>query len=458
MSVRRAYANKDSWLNERSLTSNFGSSPILEVWNIFNTAITRKEFARTIVRFNLSAITGDISAGNLPDPRTDTTVSAYLYAFNVKHGDEQAKSFNINVHPLSQEWSEGTGLDNDEMTQTGYCNAVSADSTNPWVTTGGEYTVNSNSATQSFDHGEEDLKVNVTNMFNDWLNGVTGNFGVILKMTDAEEIKTGSTSANSTFYKKFYSRETNTRKSPYIQLEWDGSIKDDRSAISFNSSGTLWFYNIVNGQLQDLNATADFPGNITLSGLSGTSYSGITTDLTAERHEKGIYKCNITSLPLTANNYSAFKDNWFLSASPTANYTFVFTAINPASGFDDYVTSQYRITFQNIRRDYEKGDKPRIRIHIKDDSITYTALTAASTAVSNFTCTDGTIEIRESATDDVEIPAYNLSYDENGNFFEFDTDDLYTGVLYYPVIKLKLRGETYYLADPKRYTFRVIQR
>ena len=32
MTVARAYADKDTWITEASVTSNFGASPILEIW------------------------------------------------------------------------------------------------------------------------------------------------------------------------------------------------------------------------------------------------------------------------------------------------------------------------------------------------------------------------------------------------------------------------------------------
>ena len=459
MSQKRAFGTQDTSIFEKSLTANVGLAPILQLQNLFDTPKTRKQFSRILMKFNLSAITGDINPGNLPDPASDSTVTAFLYVYNCMHGDEQAASFSVNVHPLTQEWTEGNGLDLDNLTETGYASAVSADSTNPWTTTGGTYEVDANSATQSFDHGEEDLKVNITNLFNEWYAGNTGNFGVILKMTDAQEIKTGANSANSTYYKKFYGRTTNTRKRPYIALEWDDSIRDDRDSIAFNSTGMLWFYNIINGQLQDLNSTSDFPGNITISGLtSSTQASGtsITTNLTAARHSKGLYKCNIGTLALTANTYTAFKDNWFVSASPTANYTFDFETTNPSSGFDEYKTSSYKIVLRNLKDRYEENSKTRIFINIKDDSLTWTPMTAATTAASTFTCTDATFEIREVDTDEVELPAENLSYDKNGNFFTIDTTNLYTGYKYYPVIKLNIRGETVYLRDQKKYCFEII--
>ena len=34
--IARAFATKDTWITEQSVTSNFGASPILETWTKFN--------------------------------------------------------------------------------------------------------------------------------------------------------------------------------------------------------------------------------------------------------------------------------------------------------------------------------------------------------------------------------------------------------------------------------------
>lgn len=466
-SIARAFCDRDTTIFEKSITANAGGSPILQLSNIYNGIKLTKQFERVLIRFGLSSLTGNIvTTKKYPDPRTDSTVTAYLYMFNAPHGDAQAKSFDLEVYPITQDWSEGDGLDLDELTQTGYANAVSAQSTVAWTTSGGTWQRDANSATQNFDTGEENLKVNITNLFKEWLDGNTANFGVLVKMTDLQEARTGSTSATSIDYKKFYGRATNTRKQPYIQLEWDGAVKDDRNFVPFNSTANLFFFNIQNGQLTDLDGTSAFPGNITLSGLSaGTagatgsvsaaSWTALHTTLTAARHEKGVYKINFT-MPLSGNNYTQFKDRWYLSASPTANYTFDFTSIDPTSGYDNFVTSKYRVALKNLRTLYERGTVSRVRMNIKDDSLILTALTAGSTAVNNFIVTDGTVEIRELEADTIEIPAVKLSYDKNGNFFDLDTNNLYWGVAYKPVFKLNVRGETFYYDDPKHWHFEII--
>ena len=268
MSVKRIYSIADTTIWERSITANTGSAPILQLQAIYNPNRLKKEWSRILTKFNLSGLTADINAGNLVDPRTDSSVSAYMYLFNAPHGDEQARSFTVEAYPLTKEWDEGVGLDLETLSETGYANAVSAQSTIAWTTSGGDFVVDSQSASQAFDNGQENLKLDLTNLFKEWLNGATGNYGVILKLTALNEQKTGSLSANSTMYKKFFGRETNTRSRPYLQLEWPGEIRDDRNSIAFNSTGNLFFYNMINGQLQDLNGTSAFPGNITISGLT----------------------------------------------------------------------------------------------------------------------------------------------------------------------------------------------
>ena len=461
MSVKRAFSNKSNTIySENGSTANSGFSPILEVFSIsggkLGKVTSRKEYARILMDFNLSSLTASIISKDLPDLRTDTTVSAYLKVFNVKHGDEQMTSFTLNVFPMNRAWNAGTGIDIDKLTNSGYSNALSAQSNVAWSISGAhDFITDSNSASQTFDSGEEDLIVSISSMFSNWLSGASATNGLMIKLTEAQEASSGSTSAVNYFIKKFYSWTTNTNKKPCIELRWLGAITDDRDAIAFNNTGSVFFYNIVNGQLQDLASNSAFPGNITISGLSSanSSFSAIKTVLTAARFSKGIYKCNIGTLPLSANVYSSFRDNWYISASPTANYLFSFTAINPASGFSNYQTGTYKLTLKNLKSEYQKNDKARIRMHIRNTNMQLTSMTGTTTALNNFICTDGYFEIRESKTDNVEIVKDALSYDMNGNFFELFTENLYTNVEYKIIIYLNIAGEQYSYDNHENWNF-----
>ncbi len=461
MSVFRSWSDKDTFITDKSITSNFGASPILETWTLFNNNTNIKNWARILISFNISSCTANIINRDLPDIITDTTVSAYLNLFNCKHGDPLASNFNLNVYPVTSNWSESSGLENNSMSQTGFANAVSATNSTAWNASGGDYVIDANSATQYFPQGEENLRINITNIFKAWTNSQTANQGLMIRMSNTEENKAGSLSAFSYYTKKFYSRQTNTTNRPFISLEWPGAIQDFRNFVAFNSTANLFFYNIVNGQLTDLNAVAsgDFPGNITLSGTSSSNnaVSAIKTSLTAKRWSKGIYQCNIGTMPLTSNAFAAtsFKDNWYISASPTANYTFSFTTINPASGFDNYQTSSYRVILQNLSNVYDKNSQPRIRINIKDNSVSLVAATGATTAQQNFIATNSTWELHELDTDSTEIPADTLSFDKVGNFLQFNCQDLYANKKYYILLKLSLKGSTYIYANKQKWFFSV---
>lgn len=241
MSKIRSYADQDTWITESSTAANFGLSPIIEIWNKFDYNSNKKELARALVRFSLTDVEEGIkNTKRYPDPRTDGTVSAYIYMFNAPHGDTQASNFDIWAFPLTANWIEGTGLDNDNYSHTGFANAFYADNVNLWTDlnagTGGEAYLgsddgnyDSNSASMYFSTGEEDLKLNVTDWFKEYLDGSSSNYGFLLRMSDFQEAQTDaeataagaptSVTGVSFFTKKFYGRETNSRRRPYLQLE-----------------------------------------------------------------------------------------------------------------------------------------------------------------------------------------------------------------------------------------------
>tara|TARA_R110000744_G_scaffold173734_3_gene292466 strand:- start:932 stop:2395 length:1464 start_codon:yes stop_codon:yes gene_type:complete len=486
MSRARGYADRDTWITEASATSNFGLSPILEVWNKINPNTNSKEWARMMVRFSLSSLTaGIVNTGRYPDPRTDTSVSAYLYMFNAPHGDPQTSNFNLWTFPLTASWSEGSGLDNDRYSQTGFADSLSADNTNSWmslnaVTGAGAFlgadngVYDSNSANVYFDNGEENMKADVTSWFNAHLNGVSSNNGFLIRMSDTQEAKdatetaaagaNASVSANSYFTKKFYGRETNTRLRPYIQLEWPGAIKDDRSHLRFSKTGNLFFYNIVDGVLEDLNSTKEFPGSVTVS-ANGVGVSPI--GITASRFSKGVYKVNVgssapaaggslTGLNLGTSGATAFVDSWTVTtAGEYKSFNFGFTPDQPVQGSSVFTTANYHVNLINAKSNYDYGSVARIRVFVRDKNTALRVVTGGTTATTSFVVRSGSVEIREKATDMVEVQEFDLSYDNNGNFFELDTNNLYPHIEYKVVLKLNIRGETNVYDDPEKWNFTV---
>ena len=499
MSIARAYADKDTWITEASVTSNFGESPILEVWNNINDITDRKEFARILIRFSLSSLSADIvNNGRIPDPRTDSSVSAFINLKNAKHGDTQATNFDLVAYPLTATFMEGRGLDNDNYTNTGFSNAVSATNTVPWTASNGQTgaaayigaasrVYDSNSATQFFESGEEDLKMDVTDYFKAYLdystgtsiaNGGSADHGFLIRMTDAYEAKdkpealsagvAASVSAESFYTKKFYSRETNTRKRPYFEIEWNGAIKDNRENLLFSKTANLFYYSLVDGELTDLNGKGLFPGHVTLSangvGMLTSAASGMA--VTASRFSKGIYKVhigsatnaagylNLTGVNLGLSSSTSFTDSWTVTtAGEYRTDSFSFECLLPTSGYGNYVTSNHVVSLPNLSDQYSPTTKARIRVFVKNKQTQWETLTGTSTALNTAIIKSGTFEIRELVTNDVEVPEQSLSYDADGNFFDLDNTLLYEGMRYKVVLKLNVRGETIVYDYPEKWQF-----
>ena len=498
MSIARAYADKDTWITEASVTSNFGETPILEVWNNINEATQRKEFARILIRFSLSSLSADIvNNGRIPDPRTDSGVSAFINLKNVKHSDNQAVNFALAVFPLTASWMEGRGLDNDNYSNTGFANAISATNTNAWMINNGQSggstyigaasrVYDSNSATQSF-LGEEDLRMDVTDYFKAYLNYSTGtsiadggsaDHGFLIRMTDAYEAKDApealsagqavSISGTAFYSKKFYSRETNTRKRPFFEIEWDGAIKDNRENLLFSKTANLFYYSLIDGELTDLNGTGPFPGHVTLSangvGMLTDAASGMA--VTASRFSKGIYKVhigsatnaagylNLTGINLGLSSSTSFTDSWTVTtAGEYRTDSFSFDCLLPTSGYGNYVTSNHVVTLPNLSDQYDPTTKARIRVFVKNNQTQWQTLTGTSTALNTAIIKSGTFEIRELVTNDAEVPEQALSYDAEGNFFDLDNTLLYEGLRYKVVLKLNVRGETLVYDYPEKWQF-----
>jgi hypothetical protein len=487
MSRARAYVEKDTWITEASVTSNFGLSPILEVWNKINPSTDRKEWARALVKFSLTSLTGGIvNTGKYPDPRTDSSVSAYMYLFNAPHGDPIASNFTIWAMPLTADWTEGTGLDNDNYSQTGFADALSATNSQSWTslnsTTGAHAVLgtdtkvyDSSSGSMSFSQGEENLKIDVTTWLKAHLNTTSANNGFLLRMSNAQESKDGSeataagvdasVSSQSFFTKKFYGRETNTRKRPYIQLEWPGEVKDDRELLRFSKTGNLYFYNMVDGVMEDLNGTKEFPGHVTLS-ANGVAVSPST--VTASRFAKGVYKVNIgtsapaaggslTGINIGTSSSTSFVDSWVVTtAGEYLTTTGNLTIGQPVRGAQSFNISNFNVNLLNKQTTYDYGTIAKIRIFVRDKSTILSPVTGSTTAMSGFIVKSGTVEIREKATDTVEVQEFEISYDKDGNWFELNTNNLYPDIEYKVVLKLNIKGDEFHYDRPELWNFFVV--
>lgn len=96
-------------LKTRGTGANAGEADVMEVYSIYGRiSSTSQELSRAIIKFPVSQITADRSAGKIP---ASGSVSFYLRMFNAQHARAVPTQYKLVVSAISQSWEEGTGLD-----------------------------------------------------------------------------------------------------------------------------------------------------------------------------------------------------------------------------------------------------------------------------------------------------------------------------------------------------------
>ena len=228
---------------------------------------------------------------------------------------------------------------------------------------------------------------------------------------------------------------------------------------------------MVDGALTDINGTGPFPGHVNLSANGSNLVSAAASGgaLTASRVSKGVYRLRLGTatngesggLPLTGINIAlsattAFVDSWVITtAGENMTTDFSFNCILPVSGSQDYKTANYEVTLSNLKDRYEKGSIQRVRVFVRDKTTQWQSVTGTTTAMKTSVVQNGTVQIRELVTNDIEVPEMGLSFDKDGNYFDLDTSLLYEGMQYKAVLKLDERGEIIYYDNPQDWQFQI---
>lgn len=465
MSFKRYSLDKDTSISTLGVSGNSGASNILVVGGEYSQDKNKKYLYRILTFIDTNSITSDIINNKTVDITTNASASAYLKLSNVLLDVPNAYEFTILTHPLTRLWSEGRGNREDTFTQVGYASWLNASSTAAWTLSGGDYVVDSNSSSQYFYTGYENLSANIKSILNNWLTGVSANNGLIIKMDDTAETITGSTSTNTQYFKKaFYSRNTNyITKSPYVEIIWDGEIRDYRNIFSFGNSGNLYFYNIVNGVLADIDSiTTKFPGHVTISGatagVTSTTFSSITSSISASRQEKGIYKVTF-SLPLTSNVYNYFKDVWTItssSSSISSSVEQVFTALSPINANSNFNITDVIVKLKDLKTQINKDETIYQRLFIKNNLPNILpVLTASITSVSSIIVEDGYYKILVDSTNEIYVDWQKLEFDKFNNFIKIDGSNFPRNIRFRIILKLNYLNQSF-IIDKKENIFEII--
>lgn len=103
-------------------------------------------------------------------------------------------------------------------------------------------------ARQRFDIGNEDIEIDITDIFNKMMFGEIPNYGIGIAFTPMTEL----IEENTDHYIGLLTHKTNTWFEPYVETTYGDYVNDDRSNFSLDKDNKLYLYCNINGKLDNL--------------------------------------------------------------------------------------------------------------------------------------------------------------------------------------------------------------
>lgn len=189
--------------------------------------------SRALLHFDFNDVSESIASGKMTNPK-------FYLNMKICESVEVPIKYTLYAYPVSQSWNMGTGYKYDGATSadgaswkftdgiinTWYSGSLTdCSGGGVWWSASGSissgsgfnqqvYVSGSFGAKQDFDYQTSDVKMEVTSMVLGWLRGTIVNNGLIVMHSDESSSLDYGTL-------KFFSKETNTIYSPYIDVAWN---------------------------------------------------------------------------------------------------------------------------------------------------------------------------------------------------------------------------------------------
>lgn len=474
MGIKRYTAEKDTSLTnafrenltERALDANMGASDILEVFTIFGQANTSSiESSRILVQFPVADIITDRTTGNIP---ASGSVSFFLNLGNAPHGETTPKDFDLVVSPVSRSWTEGFGLDMEQFLDLGVANWLTASSGSSWTTEGGDY-LSSPVFTASFSNGIENLELDISSLVESWISGTIPNNGVGVQFTST--VESGS---ESFFTKRFFGRRSeHFFKRPWIEARFDSSVKDNRNNFFVSSSlipgsdniRTLFLYNRTPQGLRNIPAVGNgpiymslFSGTLSPTGAELLLHTGELA-ITGGAIQTGTYTASV-ALDTTLDRVFDVWHNNLTGTSRVEFFTGSAIQIRDYDAVDQFEIDDFVLRLTNLKPAYDRQERARFRFFTRLKEQNPNIYTIAIADIENKTIENAYYKITR-VTDDFDVITYGtgsdnatlLSYDKDGNYFDFDISILEPDYQY--GIRLTFKMEDQFYEQQETFLFRV---
>ena len=242
MAVYKIFPEKTATLYSFYPYLNTGLDEILEI-STFESIDGTSEVSRALIKFP-SAQISDIIANKVSSSNFDVYLKASL-----ANASEIPLNYTLFTHPLSADWSQGTGrLGNSPATTDGVGWEFTNQSGSNYWTQGsfisgvtGSYSTNvgggtwwtssAYQSTQSFSFiSTKDIETKVTNTVAAWYSSSIPNYGFILKHSSSIEF-----TSVPKFETKYFSSTTHTIYPPCLEIRWNDFAFSSSLAVATSS-------------------------------------------------------------------------------------------------------------------------------------------------------------------------------------------------------------------------------
>lgn len=281
MQITKTYASKSNTISRDEEYVNMGLNPVMEL-------NYGKMLTRGMIYFDHNKVKQMVEDKIYPDINKlhhtlkMTNCSSIEYKGETRpcmdstlQGDKlRVGSFDLIFFFIPYEWDEGKGFDFVEDLFRGDHSAFSTDGSSwkkfrnffKWDEDG-IYTTEHLSreldlfthpegnksdiifAYKHFDKGNEDLELDVTDVFNKFITGELCNYGFGIAFAPSYENVEGQKMSS---YVGFFTNHTNSYFEPYIETVYDEIIEDDRTNFYLDKHNKLYFYASVGGSFVNL--------------------------------------------------------------------------------------------------------------------------------------------------------------------------------------------------------------
>lgn len=143
---------------------------------------------------------------------------------------------------------------------------------------------------QHFDYGNENINLDITSVFNKFLDGELENYGIGMAFSPLLEVS----DSEYENYVGWLTDKTNTFFEPFVETRYDDIVSDDRSNFVLNKKNRLYLYCTIGEHLEDLDkapiVTITNGEDEVVKGKDGIPME----EIEAKKFSKGIYYIDIT--------------------------------------------------------------------------------------------------------------------------------------------------------------------